>query len=157
MRSQRRATWTTLLRQLDFLRAYRTWGVVDRAARAAHVTRQLVYHWRAHDEAFAREMRQAWDDYRDRILYEMHRRAVEGVDEPVYRRGRQVGLRRRYSDRLMEALLSHHCPDVFRKPSRPLPHLNPVPRPPHEVIMPLDQLTAKDLARLQHTYGTTKR
>jgi hypothetical protein len=32
------------------------------------VTRQVVYHWRAHDDKFAREMRQAWDDYRDRSV-----------------------------------------------------------------------------------------
>jgi hypothetical protein len=43
-----------------------------------------------------------------------HSRAVDGVEEPVFNRlGEQVGIRRYYSDRLMEFLLKDDKPEVY--------------------------------------------
>lgn len=46
---------------------------------------------------------------------EARRRAVDGVDEPVFQGGELVGHVRRYSDRLLEFLLRGRRPTVYRE------------------------------------------
>jgi hypothetical protein len=45
---------------------------------------------------------------------EAMRRAVDGWDEPVYQKGEQVGVVRKYSDSLLALLLRGRRPDVYR-------------------------------------------
>jgi len=51
-------------------------------------------------------VRRAWDDAIEQatgsVELEIHRRAVEGYDEPVYQKGELVGTVTKYSDRLLE-------------------------------------------------------
>jgi len=93
-------------------------GIVIRAARAAsphageRAALKTFYNARERDPEFAA----AWDDAiataTSVVESELHRRAVEGYEEPVYQRGEKVGTVRRYSDRLLElrakALLPHY-------------------------------------------------
>ncbi len=93
-------------------------GIVIRAARAAsphaapRSALKTFYHARNRDPEFA----EAWDNAvataTSVVESELHRRAVEGYEEPVYQRGEKVGTVRRYSDRLLElrakALLPHY-------------------------------------------------
>lgn len=50
---------------------------------------------------------------------EAYRRAVEGVEEPVYQGGELVGTVRRYSDKLLEFLLRGRRPQVYRENAGP--------------------------------------
>ena len=45
----------------------------------------------------------------------LHRRALEGVEEPVFYKGERVGVIRKYSDSLLILLLMAKRPDQFRE------------------------------------------
>lgn len=49
---------------------------------------------------------------------EARRRAMDGVEEPVFYQGEEVGTVRKYSDRLMEILLEAHKPKKYGKARR---------------------------------------
>jgi len=73
-----------------FLRAMGACGNVTIAANIAGVSRESAYRHRKTDKAFA----EAWDDARDAacdlIEAEARRRAVDGVDEPVFYKGKPL-------------------------------------------------------------------
>lgn len=53
--------------------------------------------------------------YKERISMELHRRAIDGIDEPVYYKGRVVGYRKVLSDRLLEFLAKAENPEKYRE------------------------------------------
>jgi uncharacterized protein YbjQ (UPF0145 family) len=72
-------------------------GHVLRAAQAAKVGRRVVYLWRT-DPAFEALMSEAHEDALDLLEEEARRRGADGVLEPVFQGGHEVGTIRRYSD-----------------------------------------------------------
>jgi hypothetical protein len=88
-----------------FLKTLAATGSVTSAIRATCLHRSTIYEARQTNEDF----KLAWDDAletaTDALEFEARRRAVEGCDEPVYHQGQQVGVVRKYSDRLLELLL----------------------------------------------------
>jgi hypothetical protein len=110
----------TLERQHIFLDALASTGSVGRAAKACGVSRQALYAYRNRDDVPA--FREAWEvaircaiDQLSDIAFE---RAVEGVEEPVYWKGEQIGTRRRYNDNLLMAILRARNPFAFCMPSQ---------------------------------------
>ena len=102
---------------LDLLRQH---GNVTLAAEALGFERTTVYVHRAKNKTFAAEWDGAIAEAADRLEAEAWRRAVEGVDEPVFGRvakdkDGQIGTIRRYSDALMARLLSAHKPEKYRE------------------------------------------
>lgn len=66
----------------------------------------LADHQRWLEDAEYREgFRLALERYMGQLELEVRRRALEGVEEPVFYRGEQCGTKRVYSDRLLELLL----------------------------------------------------
>lgn len=102
-------------RKATFLAALEAHGMVTTAARAAAVTTDTVYKHRKADEAFAHAWAEAYAAYCDRLEMEAYRRAVDGVDEPVYQQGELVGVVRKYSDALLTLKLKRHRPDQYRE------------------------------------------
>jgi hypothetical protein len=102
-------------RQLAFLAAFATNGAVVYAARAAGLSRSVVYHWRRTDEQFERLFQEAQEDAADALEAEARRRGVDGWQEEIYRQGRLVGTVSRYSDSLLVMLLRYRRPEVFGK------------------------------------------
>lgn len=97
-----------------FLEALRKLGIVAAAARAANISSATAYHLRNADDDF----RQAWDDAMedsiDTMEEEARRRAVDGVEEPVFGKdGEIVGYKQRYSDTLLTFLLKGRRRNVF--------------------------------------------
>ncbi len=97
-------------RKRTFLAELARHGIVARAARAAspHSERGCINSFRderERDLEFAADWDEAMDAARGEVESELHRRAVEGVEEAVYG-GRYkesvVGTVRKYSDRLLE-------------------------------------------------------
>jgi hypothetical protein len=86
---------------------------VRAAAQRAGVARSTVYAHRDTDPEFA----EAWDDAymagNDLLEDEAHRRAVDGVEQPVMYRGQVVASVREYSDQLLTFLLRGRRPDVY--------------------------------------------
>jgi hypothetical protein len=89
--------------------------MVTTAARAAAVSTETVYQHRKADEAFAQAWAEAYAAYCDRLEMEAYRRAVDGVDEPVYQQGELVGVVRKYSDALLTLKLKRHRPEQYRE------------------------------------------
>lgn len=126
-------------------------GIVQDAAAVAGLTREWFYSERKNDEAFARQWDTALDVANDRIEREAYRRAVEGVDEPVFGRvGKdqdgEVGVIRRYSDTILLRLLGARRPGVWRE--RTAGALNVTVTPAE-----LAQMSDDDLERLKQQLG----
>jgi hypothetical protein len=94
------------LKKGRFLEVLAATGNVQRAARVARCARRTLYRYRACDPAFRQAWEQALGVAMDLVLEpEALRRAVEGVERPVYQGGKQVGTIREYSDTLLIFLL----------------------------------------------------
>lgn len=112
-------------RRAVFLEELSAHGIVSRAARRAspHATSGAVQTFRdarASDPDFAAAWDSALEEARAAVEYELHRRAVEGWEEPIYGgryRERVVGTARRYSDRLLELRVKGLLPQ-YREGSR---------------------------------------
>lgn len=107
----RRDGWTPE-RQRGFIEQLGRCGVVAAAARAVGMTPKSAYALRNRPDAGA--FAAAWDEAAERGLGASCslaiERAIDGVMQPVYRRGRQVGMRRAYNDRLLMAALRQQGP-----------------------------------------------
>jgi hypothetical protein len=113
-RRRRPLTATATAKFLDALAA--GWSV-KHAAELTSYHRSRFYDARHADDEFAT----AWDDAvaaGTQVLEdEALRRAVHGVDEPVFQKGEQVGTIRRYSDNLLMFLLKKRDPS-YRENAR---------------------------------------
>ena len=107
----RRATKT---RQTAFLDGLRETGTLSGAARQSHVSRSTHYRWLARDPDYESAFAAATDEATDRLEEEARRRALDGVDEPIFYRGERIGVTRRYSDALLILLLRAKRPEQFR-------------------------------------------
>ena len=107
-RSRARAWKPVFLRVLDEQRS------VTLAAEAAGVHLSTVYEARRTDAAFG----EAWAGVETKLTESLEREAVrrayDGWDEPVFQKGEQVGVVRKYSDPLLMFLLRGRRPDVYR-------------------------------------------
>lgn len=88
-------------------------GSVTLAAARAGLRRSTLYHLRKHHEGFAERWREALDMGVERLQDDAMRRAIEGVDKPVWRAGKQVGSVRHFDPRMVQFLLRAHKPDVY--------------------------------------------
>ena len=97
-----------------FLDALAKCGRIDKSAKSIGVYRGTIYDWMRTDGPFAN----AVDEARTRSLHvledEVHRRAVDGVDKPIYQGGVRVGVVREYSDVLLLFLLKANNPKKYR-------------------------------------------
>lgn len=101
--------------QESFLAALRDTANVRRSADAAAVARSTVYAERVTDAEFARRWDEALEDACDLLEAAAWKRAVEGVEKPVYQGGQLVGHVQEYSDALTLALLKAHRPEKYRE------------------------------------------
>lgn len=95
------------IRKDIFLAELRRHGIVVAAARAAspHAADSAAssfYNLRRMDPEFAAAWADALQEACGSVEMEIHRRAVEGWEEPVYQKGELVGTVTKYSDRLLE-------------------------------------------------------
>lgn len=107
-------------RKQIFLRELRRHGIVRAAARAASpatdsptACSSSFYRARNMDPEFAADWDNALAEAAADVELEIHRRAVEGYEEPVYQRGELVGTITRYSDRLLELRAKGLMPDRY--------------------------------------------
>ncbi|MCZ7539729.1 MAG: terminase [Anaerolineae bacterium] len=101
-----------------FLTALEESASVTAAAAAAGITRQNAYNHRRHDDSFAEKWSRALEIGIGTLEDEAVRRALEGVEEPIYQRGEYCGTINRYSDTLLIFLLKSHKPEVYNRPQR---------------------------------------
>ena len=101
-------------RQRLFLACFAENANVLLSARAAGISRQLVYQWLEHDEPFSFAFNQAKEDANDVLRSEIYRRAVEGYTEQVVVAGK-VQTVRKYSDTLLIFLSKARMPEFREK------------------------------------------
>jgi hypothetical protein len=97
-----------------FLEVFRESANITAAARAAGVARSTVYDAKS-DKEFARQFADAELDATDALEQEAWRRAVHGVEKPVYYKGEQVATVTEYSDQLLIVLLKARAPEKYRE------------------------------------------
>lgn len=100
-----------------FLHNFAKLGLLGMSARAADVSPETIRVYRRDVPEFAEMYDLALQDYRESLEREVHRRAVEGWDEPVYQKGEMVGTIRRHSDRMLELLIKKNIPEYRDKVS----------------------------------------
>ena len=103
---------------------------IERLSRTANVSescmvvgvpRRTAYNWRGADDEFAMKWDEAVGLGTDALEDEAIRRACEGVEEPVFYQGKQVGSVRRYSDTLLIFMLKARRPEKYRERVEPAP------------------------------------
>lgn len=108
-------TKLTQQRKRTFLEHLRATCNVTESAQIAGVSRTAMYERRAIDP----ELAKAWDDAveqaTDALEKEARRRALDGVDKPVYFQGKKVDLIKEYSDPLLMFMLRGHRPHKYRE------------------------------------------
>lgn len=104
----KRQLWTDA-----FLAALAECGILTQASEAAGVDRATVWRRRQDDAEFSAACDQAIDMAADKLEAEARRRAVEGVEEPVYQGGQLIGTKTVYSDSLLALLLKGRRKRVF--------------------------------------------
>lgn len=98
-----------------FLEELKTGCIVSRAASIADIQRAHAYQYRDHHPWFKAAWYEAKEEAMDSLEFEARRRAVDGVDEPVFHMGEQCGAKRRYSDTLLIFLMKAGRPDKYRE------------------------------------------
>lgn len=72
-----------------FLEAFSKIGVISKAAQAAGCDRHSHYFWLETDEDYAERFNQALELFKESVDFEIFRRAVVGIDEPVIYQGQR--------------------------------------------------------------------
>lgn len=91
---------------------------VARAAAYAGVSTTAVYRRRHHRAAFKAAWDRAAEVGTELLEQEAQRRAYHGCDEPVFHKGIQCGMTKRYSDALLVLLLKARKPELYREDKR---------------------------------------
>jgi len=96
-------------RQAAFLDALAATGSISAAAQAVGLSRTAIYNLRNREDEAGAAFRAAWDDRLRQAVAVLAEtafdRAINGVEEPVFHKGEQVGTRVRHNDRLLMFML----------------------------------------------------
>jgi hypothetical protein len=98
-----------------FLAAYSTLGNLSATERLTGIARQRHHEWVKADPAYLADFLIAQEQAIDALESEARRRAVNGVEKPVYQGGKLVGSVQEYSDTLLIFLLKGARPDKYRE------------------------------------------
>ena len=97
--------------QAIYLEHYAMTGLHLKSAQAAGVSMQCVYDECDRNPEFKDKRQEAKQQYRESLAAEVHRRAVEGCNRPVFYKGRCVGEVNEKSDRLLELIVKKEIPE----------------------------------------------
>ena len=135
------------VRKADFLKRLRTSLNVADAAKRAGIANSTVYRHRQTNARFRAEWDAALKAAVDEVESNVLRRAVEGVEKPVFYRGQQVGSVRSYSDTLAMFVLKAKRPEIYARLTggAPTPAEMTEEEARNEVLRRLDRLAAEPL------------
>lgn len=86
-------------------------GFVGKACEVVAVSKQTVYNWRQSDPQFEAEWDRAVELATEDLEKEVRRRALLGVEEPVFYQGEICGTVRKYSDSLLMFAIKARKPE----------------------------------------------
>lgn len=116
-------------------------GNVHDAARQAELTTKQIRKFRRNNPTAEKAFQEALDMGTDAIEAELHRRAVAGIMEPVFYKGRRVNTVRKKSDVLLMFLLKSRRPHLYRD-NAPLPE-----QPENDDLNSNEESAAEAIAR----------
>lgn len=90
-------------------------GHISRAAALCGLGRSTHYDWLKTSEEYRLAVRDLDVAINERIMRELFRRGVEGIDEPVFFQGKQVATKRAYDTPALIALAKARMPKRFRE------------------------------------------
>ena len=124
------------IRQQAVLEAYEIYGTVVKACEVARVARSEHYRW-LRNKRYAARFREAEEHAIQALETEARRRAMVGIEKPIFYKGLAIAHIHSYSDRLLMFLLKAKRPDIYRDrgPSGPGPAASPSP-PPTDARVP---------------------
>ena len=96
-----------------YLAALAEHGIRTDAALVAKIDRVNVWRREKSDPEFAALVEEAMEQAADKLEREARRRAIEGVEEPVYQGGQLVGTKLVFSDNMLGLLLKGRRKKVF--------------------------------------------
>ncbi len=102
-------------RQDTFLKEFKICATVTHAAKLANIGRQTHYDWLRKDEEYQAAFAEAEVAATDALVAEARRRAIQGVEEPIFYKGELVQTIRKYSDTLLIFLMKGALPEVYRE------------------------------------------
>lgn len=97
-----------------FLKCFAECGIVTHACKHANIVRQNIWVWNK-DPEFAARFEEARQEALEKLELEMWRRAHDGWDEPVWYKGEQCGVVRRYDSALLMFALRGLAPEKYRE------------------------------------------
>ena len=106
------------LNQTAFLSAYAQTGIISKAAEIAGIHRNNHRHWLKEDRDYVEAFQEAHQEACDNIEAEMRRRAIEGVQKPVFYKGEVCGYITEYSDTLLAMLANGYMPEKYKQKTR---------------------------------------
>ena len=105
----------TSARQEKYLNALKEHGEEALARDEVGIHRETVKRHRLKTPGFNEAEEEAMRIYRARLAATVHRRGVDGVQEPIYWNGLVVGWVTKYSDRMLELQVKRHIPEYRDK------------------------------------------
>lgn len=103
-------TWQESSKLVIVIKELQQHGNVTWALAEAKAGRGWVYRWRQEDPDFKDAFEEARACGRESLIDEAHRRAYEGLDEPVFYKGEEVAKVTKYSDTLLMFLIKQSDP-----------------------------------------------
>lgn len=108
-------TKLTPIKKAEILEAIARLGNISLVCKESGISREALYKHREKDKPFATAWAEALEQYTEKLEAEADRRAVEGVEKPVYQQGRRVGQVQEYSDTLLMFRLKALAPERYRE------------------------------------------
>lgn len=137
---------TMVARRADFLQRLRGSLNVTESARRAGIGNSTVYRHRQTNARFRAEWDAALTAAVDDVESNALRRAIEGVEKPVFYRGQQVGSIRVHSDALAMFMLKAKRPEIYARltGAAPVPAEMTEAEAKAEVVRRLERLAEDD-------------
>lgn len=101
--------------KLAFLELFPEVGSVKDTCDKLGLNRRTLHHWRTNDLEFEKEYQIAAKQTLTLLEDEAYRRAVTGIQKPIFQGGHKVGFVTEYSDTLLLALLKARDPQKYRE------------------------------------------
>lgn len=150
----------TAAARAKFLDTYAKVGNVTAACELSTVGRRTHYNWLDTDPAYVKAFEDAKAEAVDRLEQEARRRALVGINEPVFGKlpgkdtgSGEIGRIRKYSDTLLIFLLNGHRPEVYKQ-RHEVTGKNGAPLNP-PVRLDLSKLTTAELVALEGLVAKT--
>ena len=96
-----------------FLKHLAEYGNIKKAAELSNISYSAIFRYRKKNKKFNKEMESALESAAVLLEDEAKRRAIEGIEEPIFYKGQSTGSKIKYSDKLLITLLKAHYPEKY--------------------------------------------